>query len=74
MRITIESTSQVVRLNGVEARVWQGTTVPKRGRGIPVQCFITRVAVERTEDATEFESELQEHAAPSVAWPLRMVL
>lgn len=70
MRITIESTSLVVKLNGVEARVWQGTT----DRGIPVQCFITRVAVERTEDASDFERELKEHAAPTVGWPARMLI
>lgn len=61
MKINIESTSKIVTLSGTPARVWEGKTE----RGIPVICFVTRVAVSRTEDASEFEKDLQEHAAPS---------
>lgn len=60
MRITIESTEKIVTLNGVPARVWQGETES----GIPVHCFVTRIAVEADKDCSQFERELQEHAAP----------
>ena len=46
MKIRIESTSKIVTLvvggKDVPARVWQGET----DGGIPVQCFITRIAPE----------------------------
>lgn len=73
MKITIESTTKIVKLNGVDARVWEGSTES----GIPVHCYIVRVAVDKEFDTTQFERELQEHAAPSPAIqaiPLRMVL
>lgn len=74
MRVTLVSTTKIVEVNNVEARVWEGTT----DYGIPVHAFITRIAVERTQDASQFERELQECRAPSakvdVAYPLRMVL
>lgn len=84
MKITIESTSKVVALveNGVEfqARVWQGETES----GIPVQCFVTRIAPEiprshpRIDElAAEFERELRRMANPRAtveAIPLRMFI
>ena len=73
MKITLESTSKLVELNGVPARIWEGTTES----GIPVHAFITRLAVDKGERTEEFERELQEHAAPSpeiAAYPLRLIL
>jgi hypothetical protein len=83
MKITIESTSKIVNVssvsdaravNGVDARVWEGHTES----GIPVHCFVTRIAVHRSEDASQFERELQEQRAPSAvidaAYPARVVL
>ena len=73
MRITIESTTKVVTLNGVPARIWEGRTES----GVPVHAYVTRIAVERTEDTAEFERDLQEHRAPSPeveAIPLRLLL
>ena len=74
MRITIESTSKIVELNGVPARIWEGETES----GIPVHCYVTRIAAPpEGVDLTEFEKELQEHKAPSPeveAIPLRMIL
>lgn len=62
MKITIESTSKIVRLNGVPARVWEGQTES----GIKVHCFVTRVAIDINETRTkDFERELQEQRAPS---------
>lgn len=73
MKITVESTTKIVHLNGVPARIWEGQTES----GIPVHCYITRIAVDKDQDASEFEKELQEHRAPSPevqAIPLRMIL
>jgi hypothetical protein len=84
MKITIESTSKIVDQQvGREifpARVWQGETES----GIPVQCFITRIAPEIPQSdpeidvlTAEFEQELKRQAAPrpSVkAIPLRLIL
>lgn len=72
MKITLESTSQIVRLDGIECRVWEGTTAS----GIAVTAFIPRIAVLRDADASEFERELVEQRQPSPGdeWPLRMVL
>ena len=73
MKITIEPTTKIVHLNGLPARVWEGVT----DKGVPMHCFITRVAVKNGLDASEFERDLEEQRQPSVdvaAIPLRMVL
>jgi hypothetical protein len=63
MRITVESTTKRVQLNGVQARIWEGTT----DTGIPVHVYITRVAVEEGQNQEQFERELEQHRAPSPA-------
>lgn len=86
MKITIESTSKIVELKSdrrqgwdsgnIQARIWEGLT----DSGIPVHCFITRLAPTIPVDdprQTEFERELQETKAPTPdvdAYPLRMIL
>jgi hypothetical protein len=73
MRITIESTTNEVFLNGLPARIWEGRT----DSGIPCHCYIIRIGVERDKDQAEFERELQEHRPPSpeiAAIPLRLVI
>jgi hypothetical protein len=73
MKITIESTTKTVFLDGVQCRVWEGATE----RGVPIHCFIPRVAVKNGEDMSQFEAELKEQRAPSfevAAIPLRMIL
>ena len=77
MKITIESTPNVVKLTGptgleIECRVWEGETE----RGVKVQCLITRIAALKSEDLSQFELELKEMRAPSFlqAFPLRMIL
>lgn len=83
MKITVESTDQLVELvNGhaaMPARVWEGQTES----GIPVVCFITRITpVVREpvpdEVAEEFSRSLQECRPPSPAanevFDLRMIL
>jgi len=73
MKIEIESTTKIVHLNGVPARIWEGKTAS----GIPVHCFITRIAIGKDAETSEFERELQEHRPPTAeieAIPLRMIL
>lgn len=84
MKITIESTPKIVELvihgHAVPARVWQGET----DSGIPVQCFVTRIAPEipKTDpniDAltVQFATELQHCADPRrtiEAIPMRMIV
>jgi hypothetical protein len=68
MKVTLESTDKIVHLKTpsglVPARIWEGTTES----GIAVHAFITRVAVHKDLDQTQFERELLEkHAALSPA-------
>jgi hypothetical protein len=73
MKITIESTSKVVNVNGVDCRVWEGQTE----RGIPIHCFIPRIGVKNGLDCSQFEAELVECKPPSAeiaAFPARMIL
>ena len=64
MKVTIESTTKIVRLNGVEARIWEGQT----DGGIRVHAYVTRVAVAAEEAPSvfrQFEAELRECRPPS---------
>ena len=75
MKITLESTSQVVTINDkLAARVWEGETVS----GIKVQAIIPRIAAKDDQDLSQFAAELVECRPPSVdalkAFPARMVL
>lgn len=79
MIVTLTSTTKVVTIDtrdgaSVPARVWEGVTAG----GIPVIAFITRIAVEHDQDATEFEADLREHPPPAnpdvAAWPARMLI
>lgn len=74
MTITITSTDKLVALDGVPARIWEGTTES----GIPVHCFVTRIAVARDADASQFERELVElrpvSAVVDDAYPARLTL
>jgi hypothetical protein len=83
MKITLESTEKMVTLilaeegfPRVPARLWQGETES----GIPIHCYITRVAVAEGRapaDYSQFENELQEHSKmrPDIAAiPLRLIL
>lgn len=76
MIITLESTTKIIHLNGVPARIWEGQT----DSGIKVHAYITRVAVDEKEPESNikiFEQELQEQRKPSPeieAIPLRMII
>ena len=74
MNVQLKSTTKIVELNGVPARVWEGVTES----GIECHAFITRIAVADFLNTEEFEKELKECEPPSEkvneAYPLRMVL
>ena len=80
LKITIESTNKVIEFvssetvwSPVPARVWEGHTES----GIPVVAFITRIAVHRERDQSQFEEELKSVRNPSAdmeAIPLRLIL
>lgn len=69
MKLIIESTNQVVALNGVPCRVWTGQT----DKGVPIHCFIPSIAVREDQDCSQFEQELQELPEPLMV-SLRMAL
>lgn len=72
MKAQLESTSKIVTLNGIPARVWEGTTEG----GARIVAFITRVTP-MDDDPGEFERELDQQRPPSPdveAFPLRMIL
>ncbi len=80
MNITIHPTSKIVDLQTdsgiVPAQIWEGQT----DSGIPVHCFVTRIAPAIPRDDSrqrEFQETLREVEAPSVgveAYPLRLIL
>lgn len=72
MKLEIESTNSIVKINGIECRVWEGKTES----GIPVHCFITRIAVHKDHDHSELDRELKARPHPNgtVSWPLHMLI
>lgn len=50
----------MVTLNGLPARLWEGTTES----GVPVVVFVTRVAVPEGQPMGQFEEELKEQSTP----------
>lgn len=77
MKVTLENTDKTVELviNGctVPARVWEGQTE----NGIRCHAYITRIGVDKNDDATEFARDLQETrpaTAEVAAIPARLVI
>lgn len=76
MKITAESTEKIVTLESdvpVQARIWEAVTAG----GVKCHLYVTRVAVEDTQDQAQFERELHQHKTPSMAIkiiPLRLVI
>lgn len=62
MKIELHSTTKIVEINGVPARIWEGSGPG----GVPVHAFITRLGVPEGADHAEFQRELEQHAPPSV--------
>jgi len=58
MKVTLENTSRIVYLNGLPARIWEGSTES----GVRVHAFITRIAVPNNapEEQERFACELKE--------------
>ncbi len=73
MKMTIESTTKIVNADGIDCRIWEGTTE----RGVKVICLIPRIAVQNGQDMAQFDEELQEMRAPTAvleAFPLKLIL
>lgn len=73
MRAKVESTNQIITINGgIQARVWKGKTEG----GVEFEMLVTRVAVSKNQDTSQFERELEEQPAPHVSecFPLRMII
>jgi hypothetical protein len=73
MKIELETTSQIVWLDGVQCRVWEGKT----GEGVAIVAFIPRVTCKRDADQSELARELVEQDVPRMpaeVWPNWMVL
>lgn len=72
MIVTLHSTDKIVELtlNGqtLPARLWEGETAS----GIACHAFITRIAVHKDLDSSQFDRELKEQHAP-VSAPLKGV-
>ncbi len=70
MKILIESTDQLTRVNGVPVRVWEGTTEA----GTPCVVFVHLLSARSDRDCSEFERELKEQLLPAELVDLRRVL
>jgi hypothetical protein len=70
MKITIESTEMVTELDGVQVRLWEGTTEA----GTPCKVFVHRVAVHKSQDSAEFDRELNETLQPPVKVDFRKII
>ena len=73
MKVTLTNTTKIIDLDGIPVRVWEGETES----GIKIHALITRIAVNKDDDCSEFEKELEEAAAPSVdveMYPSKLIL
>lgn len=73
MKLTAKSTTKIVILNGVPARIWEAETES----GIKCHLYVTRVGAADDQDLSQFERELAECAAPTPeveAIPARLIL
>lgn len=61
MKITIESTDNILEIDGVAVRLWNGRTEG----GIECHVFIHRLAVAVESDSTEFDRALAETTPPA---------
>lgn len=75
MKIILDSTTKMVDLNGVPARIWEGCTQD----GVPVHAYIALVSPQTVfaDELRAFDRDLEASPAPSPAAeaiPLRMAL
>ena len=62
MKIIMESTPEIVQVNGIPARVWEGKTES----GVPCFALIAKIGVHKDEDSDQFEKELKECKPASI--------
>jgi hypothetical protein len=70
MKIMIESTEVLTRLDNVPVRLWEGATED----GIPCKVFVHRIAVANEQDASTFDAELETKMPPGRYIPLSLIL
>jgi hypothetical protein len=70
MKIKIESTDKLTKIDGVPVRLWEGETES----GTKCKVFIHRIAVHNDADATQFEKELKEQLQPGRMVHLRQII
>lgn len=70
MKITIESTDSITRIDGVPVRLWEGRTEA----GTLCRVFVHRIALHESQDADQFDAELTEQLPPGRYIPLSMIL
>lgn len=72
MNIQITSTNKITKIDGVECRVWEGTTE----RGTMVMVLVHRIAVHNNnpEEQEVFAKELREELPPGIIVSLRAAL
>jgi hypothetical protein len=68
MKIVIESTNQIVHIDGVRARIWNGRTES----GVAVFLFVTAVAVHNGDNDCELERDLEDRETPKINGPFPM--
>lgn len=70
MKITIESTETITRIDGVPVRHWKGVTED----GTPCEVFVHRIAVSNDVDQQAFDRELAEQRQPDCLRPFGQLL
>lgn len=63
MRAILNSTTKIVKINGIKTRVWEGISES----GIKMHAYIALVGIDKNEKNTEqFDRELEQMQDPSV--------
>jgi hypothetical protein len=70
MKITIEATEKLTKIDGVPVRLWHGLTET----GARCEVFVHLIAVPKQENAEQFERELREQIPPGAFFDLRHIL
>lgn len=72
MKVTIQSTDRKIKIDGVEARVWEGIS----DTGIPVSLLVANIAVyndtqyaEREQFTAEMQSHEPQTTRAAALWP-----
>lgn len=70
MKITIESTPNIVEVDGRRARIWKGQSEA----GVPVLCYIWTISPQTRDEAVNqlFAEELVEIKTPHAITPIKV--